>query len=245
MLGLLLSCSRSDATNRDHAKGPGRETDPVTAAHGQPSASSAAVASADTHGTRLEGPRDQNMGRNFEGRLRARVTGLSHPVEIRYVSRGERGRLQIERPGSAAFDVILAGDQALVLDHANRRYRAHDLNTIKPRAEPSTEVQVERTSDRRELSGLLCYPWRLRSGAERVETCVRGLPGPVDADKLETLSGFDLPAWLEQLLSDQYLPIAATVTEGDRKRYELELLQYSPDEVPENELSIPANYQKL
>jgi hypothetical protein len=66
----------------------------------------------------------------------------------------------------------------------------------------------------------------------------------VDTDKLETLSGMNLPAWVEKLLSDGYLPITATVSEGGQKRYALEVVQYSPDEVPENELTVPANYQK-
>lgn len=187
------------------------------------------------------------MGRNFEGRLQVRVNGLPQPLEVRYLSRGERGRLQVERPGArgGSFDVIFAGDQALVLDHTRRGYKAHDLNDVPPRSETKSEVKVTRTSDRRELAGLFCYPWQLSSGAQQVSACVRGLPGPVDTDKLETLSGLDVPAWLEQLLDDRYLPIAATVTEHGRRLYEVELLQYSPEEVTENELSVPANYQKL
>jgi hypothetical protein len=74
---------------------------------------------------------------------------------------------------------------------------------------------------------------------------VRGLPGPFDTDKLETLSHLDIPAWVEDQLSDRYLPVTATVTEGGRKLYELQLVQYSPDEVPENELSVPVTYRKL
>jgi hypothetical protein len=178
--------------------------------------------------------------------LQLRVTGGPQPLELRYLSRGERGRLQIDRPGSAApgFDVIFAGDQALVLDHAGRRYSARDLNNVPKKEEPSLEVKEERTSDRRELSGLLCYPWQLSAGSQKIDACVRGLPGPFDTDKLETLSGLDVPAWVEKLIADDYLPIAATVTENGREKYKLQLVQYSPQQVAENELTVPANYQR-
>lgn len=245
LLCLSLGCSRGDPTKQDRGQAPGTETEPASAATVRATGSSSAVAAANAHGTRLEGPRDQNMGRNFEGRLQLRVNGLRGPLAIRYLSRGDRGRLQIDRPGAASFDAIFAGDQAIVLDHTHRRYRTYDLNTVAPRAEATQDVQVERATDRREMSGLLCYPWRLSSGRQKVEACVRGLPGPFDTDKLETLSNLDLPAWLERLLSERYLPISATVTEDGRRVYDVEILQYSPDEVSENELSVPENYQKL
>jgi hypothetical protein len=232
----------------DRGQGPGRETDPAVAATGaKPQASSPAVASAERHGIRLEGPREENMGRNFEGRLQWRVVGVEPELSIRYLSRGERGRLQLDRPGSgqAGFDAIFAGDQVIVLDHAHHRFRQQDLNQVPKKSEPAGSATVERTTDRRELSGLLCYPWQLTSGTQKIEACVRGLPGPFDTDKLETLSGKDIPAWVEELAQQRYLPIAATVSEGGRKLYELTLVQYSPDEVPENELSVPANYTRM
>ena len=232
----------------DRGQGPGSSTDPaVVAGNAQPAASNSAVASAEQNSNRVEGPRTENMGRNFEGRLHWRVQGISHPLEVTYMSRGERGRLQIDRPGAgaAAFDAIFAGDQAIVLDHAKRRYRSYDLNKVDERKEPNSDVDIERTSDRRELSGLLCYPWRLSVGAQKIEACVRGLPGPFNSDKLETLSGLDVPAWVEKVVGDGYLPVSATVTENGRELYKLELVQYSPQEVPENELSVPSNYQKL
>ena len=133
----------------------------------------------------------------------------------------------------------------IVIDHARRRYRARDLNDIPQRSEANAEVEVKRASDRIMMHGLTCYPWRLDSGRQKIEACVRGLPGPFDTNKLETLMGKDVPAWLEQLVKLEYLPIAATVTEGGRELYKLELVQYSPDPVPENELVVPENYQKL
>ncbi|HEY5960973.1 MAG TPA: DUF4412 domain-containing protein [Polyangiaceae bacterium] len=207
---------------------------------------SSAVASAEQHAT-PEGSRVENMGRNFEGRLHMRVTGLSDPLELRYLSRGERGRLQIDRPGkgSGAFDAIFAGDQVLVFDHVKRGYRARDLDAVPKKEEPSDDVRVERTSAQKDISGLLCYPWRMSAGSQKIDACVSALPGPFDTDKLETLSGMDVPAWVEKLIADRYLPIAATVTENGRELYKLELLQYSPSEVPENELTLPANYRKL
>jgi hypothetical protein len=232
----------------DRGQAPGRETDPAVVATGaKPQASSAAVASAERHGTRLEGPREENMGRNFEGRLQWRVVGLQPELNISYLSRGERGRLQLDRPGSgeAGFDAIFAGDQVLVLDHAHHRFRRQDLNRVPKKSEPNVPVTVERTTDRRQQSGLLCYPWQLTSGTQKIEACVRGMPGPFDTDKLETLSGKDIPAWVEDLAEQRYLPIVATVSDGGRKLYELTLVQYSPDEVPENELSVPANYTQM
>ncbi|HVY32736.1 MAG TPA: DUF4412 domain-containing protein [Polyangiaceae bacterium] len=244
LLSTVFACSRAQGDRQDRGEAPGKETDPVNAKSGQAIASSSAVAAAEAHGNRVEGPRDENMGRNFEGRLQFKVVGLAQPLEIRYLSRAERGRLQIDRQASS-FDAIFAGDQALVLDHAHHGYRTFDLNTVPKKSEPDEKVTIERTSDRKEVSGLLCYPWRLSSGSQKIEACVRGLPGPFDTDKLETLSHLDIPAWVEQLLAIHYLPIEATVTEGGRKLYELQLVQYSPDQVPENELSIPANYRKL
>jgi len=248
LLGLVfaIGCSRtrSDGVRGDSGSAPGSNTDPAAVAgSAKVVASSPVVASAEGHGTRVEGPRSENMGRNFEGRLRQRVTG-PHPLELRYLSRGERGRLQIERPGSEpTFDAIFAGDQAIVLDHGRRRYRTLDLNHVEKKREKEEKVDVERTQDRKEIKGLLCYPWQLTNGSQHISACVRGLPGPFDTDKLETLSGVNVPAWVEALIAERYLPVEATVTEGGRKVYELVLEQYSPDEVPENELSVPANYQ--
>jgi hypothetical protein len=243
----LASCSRAEPNKMDRGQAPGRETDPAVVATGaKPQASSAAVPSAEQHGTRIEGPREENMGRNFEGRLQWRVVGTGPDLNIRYLSRGERGRLQLERPGSgeAAFDAIFAGDQVIVLDHAQHRFRRQDLNQVPKKSEPKVDVTIEQTSDRREVQGLLCYPWQLTSGSQKIDACVRGAPGPVDTDKLETLSGKDIPAWVEELAERRYIAITATVSEGGRKLYELQLVQYSPDEVPENELAVPANYQQ-
>jgi hypothetical protein len=174
-----------------------------------------------------------------------RVTGLHEPLELHYLSRGERGRLQIDRPGSESppFDAIFAGDHVFVLDHAKRRYRERTLGDV-PKNRETSDVHVERTRDQREVNGLLCYPWRLSSGEQTIEACVRALPGTFDTDKLESLSGFDIPAWVEKVIADSYLPISARVTQAGRELYKLELLQYSPDEVPDNELAVPANYQK-
>jgi len=132
-----------------------------------------------------------------------------------------------------------------VLKHAVRKYAVRDMNDVKPRTEPKVDVTVEQTSDRTMLAGLACYRWRLKAGPQTVETCVRGLPGAIDSDKLETLLDIDVPAWVEKLIEDNYLPVSATVSENGRELYRLELLQYSPDAVPENELSVPANYQKI
>src|SRR3954466_4280821 len=88
---LEISCSRHQSERQDSA--PGGETTPAAAGSAKAAGSSPVVASAETQGTRVEGPRANNMGRNFEGRLRERVTG-PRTLEIKYLSRGERGRLQ-------------------------------------------------------------------------------------------------------------------------------------------------------
>src|SRR4051812_31164451 len=131
LLPLTLSCSRGEPTKQDHGRAPGSETDPASESRGaHPIASNSAVAAAEQHGTRLQGPLADNEGRNFEGRLQLRVTGLREPLQIRYLSRGERGRLQLEREGSSGFDAIFAGDQVIVLDHSRRRYRAQELKQV-------------------------------------------------------------------------------------------------------------------
>jgi hypothetical protein len=247
LIGLIvaLGCSRGEPTRQDRGQAPGRETDPAPrGGAAAAAASNSAVSSAEQQGTRLGGPRAENMGRNFEGRLQWRVSGTKQPMQVRYLSRGERGRLQIERPGSGAatFDAIFAGDRAIVLDHAQRRYHSYELGKVEKKREPGVDVREERTDERREVMGLVCNPWQLSSGAQRISACVRGLPGPFDTDKLETLSHLDVPAWLETLVAKDYLPITATVSQDGKTSYEVTLERYSPDEVPENELTVPANY---
>ena len=84
VLLLTFGC-RGEPTKMDRGEAPGRGTDPASAAGGvRPMGSSMAVASAERQGTRLEGPRAENEGRNFEGRLQLRVSGLAQPLQIRY-----------------------------------------------------------------------------------------------------------------------------------------------------------------
>jgi hypothetical protein len=84
----------------------------------------------------------------------------------------------------------------------------------------------------------------MTDGALRISACVSPLPGTFDVDKFETVSGLDVPAWVERLLDEQTLPLRASVADAHgRELYSLELVEYSPGPVDESMLVMPATYR--
>jgi len=70
------------------------------------------------------------------------------------------------------------------------------------------------------------------------------LPGTFDIDKFETVAHIDVPAWLENLLKEELLPLRGSVREaGGRELYSFELTEYSSGPVDESQLALPSNYR--
>jgi hypothetical protein len=107
-------------------------------------------------------------------------------------------------------------------------------------------VHLEKSGERSSIEGVMCEAVSLQQGPIHVDACVSGLPGEFDVDKFEAATGIDVPAWAEQLLKQQLLPLRATARdEHGRELYRLELTEYSAGPVDRDLLSIPANYRQI
>jgi hypothetical protein len=196
----------------------------------------------------------QNMGRGFQGSLLLRVRDGSRTHELRYLSLGDRARIQIDARTSGGaqaplhFDAVLEGDNILIFDHAKRTIRTISLAQIKPRpgSDASAAVHVKKTGESVTLGGVPCEPYQIEQPDLRVTACVSALPGSFDIGKFETVSGIQAPAWVEALLNQQQFPLRAQVTDPKgHDRYSLELVEYSPGPVNTALLTVPADYQRL
>jgi hypothetical protein len=195
---------------------------------------------------------DQNMGRGFQGTLAVRIHRAgSQSQDLRYLNLGNTARLQIDTLGDVArksaplhFDALIWGESISLMDHQRRSVRTFPLREIQPKAESETPVTIRRTGERTSLQGVFCERFELQQGELRVDACVAGLPGTFAVDELEAVSGLDVPAWVEQLLKDELMPLRASVQDAAGKQvYSLELMQYSPDPVDPSLLSVPENYK--
>jgi hypothetical protein len=183
----------------------------------------------------------------LKGRARLEIKGARQPLAIALTAGGDRTRIQVQRAaGAEPVTALLEDDDKLTLlrDKA-RQYEVLDLDKVTGRAEREPEVKVERTSAKRTVSGLSCVRWQLSVESQRVDACVHALPAKVDADKLEAALRIDLPIWAESLVEAGYFPAQATVTEGGREAYRVELIEYTAQEPNESELQVPAGYQEL
>jgi hypothetical protein len=73
---------------------------------------------------------------------------------------------------------------------------------------------------------------------------VAALPGTFDVDKFETVSAIDVPAWVEELMRDELLPLQGSVRDaGGRELYAFELTEYTPGPVDASQLTLPQNYE--
>ncbi|MEO8183258.1 MAG: DUF4412 domain-containing protein [Deltaproteobacteria bacterium] len=196
----------------------------------------------------------QNMGRGFQGKLAMRLqSSKGPPYDLLYLSLGNTARLQIDsveqaQPATHAvhLDALIWGESVSLLDHQQRSVRTFPLRQIRPSEEPSRTVDTKKTSARTSIQGVFCEAYQFQEGPIRVDACVGGLPGDFDVDRFETMSGIDVPAWAEQLLQQQLLPLRAVAHDaGEHELYRLELVEYSPGPVDRALLSVPTNYQPV
>jgi hypothetical protein len=68
--------------------------------------------------------------------------------------------------------------------------------------------------------------------------------GAFNVDKFESVSGLNVPSWLEQLLRDDNLPVSVVARDGEGKLlYSVQLESYVAGSVDLQTLSLPANYK--
>ncbi len=196
---------------------------------------------------------DQNMGRGFQGTLAVRVQSANgRSQDIRYLNLGNTARLQLDAPGDARpqgapvhFDALIWGESISVLDHQRRTVQTVPLAQISPKDEGDTPVTINRTGERTSLQGVFCERFEVEQGEQRIEACVAGLPGTFAVDELEAVSGLDVPAWVEQLLKEELMPLQARARDrAGKELYSLELMQYAPGPVDTKLLGVPENYSK-
>lgn len=193
---------------------------------------------------------DDNMGRGFQGTLALRVVGPRQSYGLRYSSRGNAARLQIDpleakdKSASRHLDALIWGGNISLLNHADRTVQTVVLDNVSPQEEDSDGVEIEKTGERTTLFGVGCEQYEMKDGPLRISACVSALPGTFEVDKLETVARVDVPAWLENLLKDELLPLRGSVREaGGRELHSFELIEYSAGPVDESQLTLPANYR--
>lgn len=185
-----------------------------------------------------------NMGRAFQGALQLRVRDADGERGLRYFASGNKARIQIDGAQGKNFDALVWDDQITTFDHERKSYTSVALAGLEAADEAKVEVKREPVGERQTLQGVVCQPYRLEQTPYTIETCVSGVPGDFDVDKFETVSAIDVPAWAESLLEDHLLPIQATVREGSREVYRIELVQYSPAPIDAATLSVPESYRR-
>jgi hypothetical protein len=200
---------------------------------------------------------DENMGRGFQGTLALRLRAPSGERTLRYQTRGNRARLQVDgpngaaaqapsqaRPSGASLDALIWEQSLSFLNHEQKTYRTVALDDVKARDEPGADVKIQKTGERINLAGVTCERYQITQGELAVSACVSAIPGSFDVDKFEASSRVDVPPWAERLLGDDLLPLQAKVTDaGGRELYSLELIEYSAGPVDEAMLALPPNYR--
>lgn len=197
---------------------------------------------------------DEQMGRGFQGTLMVRVTRNGQSHDLRYLTRGNAGRLQIDALESGSrpkergthFDALIWDEHISRIDHRTRSVRTWTLDDVPERDEKAAEVKIEKTGERLSVHGVTCEAYRATQGDVSIETCVGSLPGTFDVDKLEWVSGIDVPSWVEQVIADEHLPLRGIARDtAGAERYSFELLEYSAGPVDDTQLSLPANYRVI
>ena len=191
------------------------------------------------------------MGRGFQGTLALRLHQASSAHDLRYQAYGNTARLQLdalEKPvgGKAPFHFdALIWDQSLsLIDHERRSVRTMPLAEIQA-TQATGGASIEKTGERVSIQGVFCERYHLQDGPLRVDACVSALPSAFDVGKFETVSGLDVPPWLEQLLLDKLVPLRAVARDAGGERYSIELIEYSPGPVDASLLVLPSNYRAL
>jgi hypothetical protein len=254
---LIYGCNterrRADTSPPSHevnvATQPLRQEPGATAAGGAPPAGTpAAGAPASSIGDRPSV--DENMGRDFQGTLALRVVSPARSFGLRYSSRGNSARLQVDpleaKDDSASqhLDALIWDESISLLDHRDRTVQTFAMDSVAPRTDDSGAVEVKKTGERTMLLGVGCERYEIVDGPRRVSACVGALPGTFDIDKFETVSRIDVPPWLEELVKDELLPLQGSVRDaGGRELYSFELTEYSPGPVDATQLVLPQNYR--
>ena len=191
------------------------------------------------------------MGRGFQGILNVQMRAPSGRHSLRYLTRGNTARLQADRlegnapPAQAGsnLDVMIWDKNISILDHQQRTHRTSKLEHVKPADEPDSSIEIRKTGERIGILGVICERYQITDGPLRISACVSAFPGTFDVDKFETVSGVDVPAWVERLLEEQTLPLRASVADVQgHELYSLELVEYSPGPVDDSMLTLPSAY---
>lgn len=195
---------------------------------------------------------DENMGRGFQGTLALRLVSPAKTHSLRYSSRGNSARLQVDPlepkdvSGALHLDALIWDQNISLLNHRDRTVQTFALDGVPARAGDAEGVKVDKTGERTTLLGVGCERYEIEDGAQRITACVSALPGSFDVDKFETASRIDVPAWLEELLGDELLPLQGAVRDaGGRALYSFELTEYSPGPVDASQLVLPQNYKSV
>jgi hypothetical protein len=254
----LWACqSSSDSTAPADQRPPTGEARPAVSSGGAPQSGAPAV-NVPARGVPqvTESVLDQrpsnDMGRGFQGTLNVRLRAPSGDHSLRYLTRGNTARLQVDRvagnaPAAKAgsnLDVMIWDKNIATLDHEQRTYRTSALEQVKAADEADSNIEINKTGERLGILGVICEQYQITDGPLRVSACVSPLPGTFDVGKFETVSGVDVPAWAERLLDEQMLPLRASVTDArGQELYSLELVEYSPGPVDDSMLALPAAYR--
>jgi hypothetical protein len=193
---------------------------------------------------------DENMGRDFQGAIEWSLHDSSGARRnVRYLARGNHARLQIDgSQGRGAFDALIWDEKLSVIDSGHQTFSTVALDDIETKkaeqdADPD-RVRVDETGERRSLSGVICERYEMDDGPLHVSACVAGLSGTFDVDKLEAVSGIDVPAWAEKLLDEQRMPLQASARDAAGKElYAIELVRYEAGPVDEAMVSLPRAYR--
>lgn len=239
-VGSSLACDwdlgrKQEAPPRlDPAAGPGAANTPMPLAATSPASDDARPST------------NQNMGRDFQGALELEVrTTAGKQQRIRYLSRGNDARLQVDDVGgSSSFDALIWGENLSVIDNQAKTYRTIALDNAKKLEGDEHEVRIDPTGERSLIDGVGCERYEIVDGPIRVSAWVTALSGTFAVDVLEAASGIDVPSWAELLLDQQRLPLRATARDASgRELYELDLVRYTAGPVDESQVTLPSNYQ--
>lgn len=223
-----------DPPRLDPATGPGAANSPMPLATTSPAVDDARPST------------NQNMGRDFQGALELEVrTTAGKQQRIRYLSRGNDARLQLDDVGgSSSFDALVWGENLSVIDNQAKTYRTIALDTAKKLDGEEHEVRVDATGERSLIDGVGCERYEIADGPVRVSAWVTALSGTFAVDVLEAASGIDVPSWAELLLDQQRLPLRATARDaGGGELYTLNLIRYTAGPVDDSQVALPSNYQ--
>ncbi|HKO92339.1 MAG TPA: DUF4412 domain-containing protein [Polyangiaceae bacterium] len=201
-------------------------------------------------GTRIS-PQEE-MGRGFQGTLALRLHQASGDHDLRYQAYGNTARLQLDALQAPAngkapfhFDALIWDQSLSLIDHEQRSVRTLPLAEIRA-SEATGSASLRETGERVAIQGVFCEGYEVQDGALQIEACVSALPNAFDVGKFETVSGLDVPPWLEQLLLDKRVPLRAVARDaGGQQRYSIELIQYTPGPVDPSLLVVPDNYRKM